>query len=64
MCSKGKLWGFTFAYKKGRYLKTVHKGRFSKVGLAHAALLDYADKNNIKLRKTAYVYFCEKFDII
>lgn len=58
MCSKGKLWGFTFAYKKGRYLKTVHKGRFSKVGLAHA------DKNNIKLRKTAYVYFCEKFDII
>lgn len=48
--------------KNGKYLKTVHKGGFSKVGLAHAALLDYADKNNIKLRKTAierYVSFKE-----
>lgn len=48
--------------KSGKYLKTVHKGGFSKVGLAHAALLNYADKNNIKLRKTAierYVSFKE-----
>lgn len=48
--------------KKGRYLKTIHKDGFSKVGLAHEALLDYADKNNIKLRKTAierYVSFKE-----
>lgn len=46
----------------GHYLKTIHRSGFSKVGLAHMALLDYAEKNNIKLSKMAverYVSFKE-----